>query len=169
MNSRFNRAWWRINAVLAVVIVLVAGGYALHIRSQHRRVALQHTAEGDVRQAVAAYLAALADGDLEKLRESTCDGYHNGFFRTVDPAQYKAVHDNEAAAGNILVLDGFGPVVLSPPTAQAEAVAHSQSAPQSTRLAFSLRQTGEQWQVCDPEEPKAPGSATATRAPATGK
>lgn len=159
MKRRLNRTLWRVNAVLAIVVVLVACGFVLHARTGPRPAAKRHTADESVRDAVAAYFAALADGDLPKLRELTCPGYHDGFFSTVDPAQYRAVHENETAAGEILQLDSVGSVTLTPPTAQAEATAHSKSDPRPRRLLFALRQSGGKWQICEPEQRTPPASA----------
>ncbi|EFV13742.1 hypothetical protein [Segniliparus rugosus] len=143
---------WAASAASAAVALLVVCGFALHVRPGPRHAEAKRTADAPVRDAVAAYVAALADGDLPKLRELTCSGYHDGFFSTVDPEQYRLAHQDETAAGDILQLDSVGAVTLTPPTAQAEAIAHFQSDPRPRRLLFSLRQSGGRWQICEPED-----------------
>ncbi|WP_148223390.1 nuclear transport factor 2 family protein [Segniliparus rotundus] len=162
MKPQNNRRLWRLSAALAVVLVFVAGGGVLRSQSKQRHAAAVRTEDGDVRLVVTSYFAALRDGDLDALRELTCPGYHNGFFDKADPGQYKAVHENEASTGDVLVLESVDAVLLAEPSAQAKVTARPQSAPQSQQMVFTLRKANGKWQICEPQAP-APSSTSARR------
>jgi hypothetical protein len=162
MKLRTNRTLWQLSAALAVVLVLVVGGGVLRARSTPRNTVAVRTEENDVRLVVTSYFAALRDGDLSRLRELTCPGYHNGFFEKADPDQYKTVYENEASAGDVLVLESVDAVLLAAPAAQARVTVRLRSAPQSQQLLFTLRETDGKWQICEAQD-SAPSSTGATR------
>ncbi|WP_019932307.1 hypothetical protein [Nocardia sp. BMG111209] len=130
----------------AVVAVLVVLGVVIGV-VQH---ATSNSPEAQVRKAIGSYTSALSDGDLGKLRDTTCGPLHD-FYQNIAADQFDGVHKLSADQKKIPKVSSIESVQITGDKAVAQAGVYTDAAPDKpVARTFDLQHLDGNWKVCDP-------------------
>ncbi|MQY31015.1 Rv0361 family membrane protein [Nocardia aurantia] len=130
----------------AVVAVLVVLGVVIGV-VQH---ATSNSPEAQVRKAIGTYATALSDGDLDRLRGSTCGPLHD-FYQNIAADQFEGVHKLSADQKKIPKISSVESVQITGDKAVAQAGVYTDATPDKpVARTFDLQHVDGNWKVCDP-------------------
>ena len=145
-RTRESHARWY--APIAAALVVVAGVAALAYYLVGRNS--EDSPEAKIEQSVGIFVDALAGGDLQTLRSSTC-GPLGEFYRAIPADQFADVYAASKQQRNVPVVDSVDAVQVTGDKAIAQVTAHTEKdAGTRTARTLNLENSEQGWKVCDP-------------------
>lgn len=137
------RSRWTLIAGGAVAVVVAVVAVFLFV--QYRAA---NSPDAAVRDSVDEFVNALTSGDLDALSAATC-GSLAEFYETVDPDEFRSIHDLAVQQGSVPVVTSIDKVQITGDTAIVEVTAHTAADPSDeTARTFDLTREGDEWRVC---------------------
>ncbi|MFF0493817.1 hypothetical protein ACFYTQ_32760 [Nocardia sp. NPDC004068] len=136
---------WLIIGGVAIVVVIAIVAAVLGLSG-----GTDNSPQAQVRAAIGTYTDALADGSLDKLRDSTCGTLHD-FYQNIAPDQYAGVHKLAVDQKKIPKIASVDAVQITDEKATAQASVYTDADPnKAVARTFDLQHTPQGWKVCDP-------------------